>query len=687
LEAVTVTSATRSAKAIDHIPGAINLITNADITTQLSFTEDVTSILSDTIPGYSPSRQSLSVSGETLRGRPVLYLLDGIPQSTPLREGNREGSGFADLSVIERIEVINGPSAAEGVGAAGGIINFITKTAKANGTRLQVDSKINSQFENNTIGWRLGLTGTHRSDAFDLLVSLASVSRPADYDANGRQLGIDANGASQDSQAESIFVKMGYNFGTDDSQRVQLSWNRFQLAGNGRYAGIDGNRATGLLATARRGRPDTPPASNKMQAISLDYHHNAVFGGVVTAQLYHNRENVLFNGGVQASRQDPAIAPVGTLIDQSNVLAEKWGVRSSYVRPAFLTEGLELSLGFDVLDDTTQQKLPLTNRQWVPPLKYLSTAPFAQLEFERGPVTLRGGVRREDATLEVDTYTTIWIPGANKRTLVRGGEVNYAKPVYNIGGIYRLPYGLRVYASYSEGYSIPDVGVPLRAVIPDGLSVPQLTVLQAIVTENKEAGFTWSGKRGSLGVSYYESTSPLSGVLTFNATLQASEVRRVPTEIEGWEATGEWKVSRRLVVNALYSRIRGLTTVNPTTAVPNPPLNVQLTSRAVPPDRFTGVVKWAYSDAGQLRLQGTRLFSRDRNAGRGVSLEERFSGYTLFSFNVDYRTKKWGTWAVGVENLLDKQYLPPVTVDPATVVSAFSAGRGRVFSLSNTLTF
>ena len=65
-----------------------------------------------------------------------LRLFDGIPQSTPLRDGSRNGV-FTDMDVVGRIEVINGPSAAEGIGAAGGIINYISKDATEPGTEVQ----------------------------------------------------------------------------------------------------------------------------------------------------------------------------------------------------------------------------------------------------------------------------------------------------------------------------------------------------------------------------------------------------------------------------------------------------------------------------------------------------------------------------------------------------------------------
>lgn len=65
-------------------------------------------------------------TGQTLRGRQVLVLIDGIPQSTPLRNGARD-LRVIDPSVIERIEVIKGASSIYGNGADGGIINYITR--------------------------------------------------------------------------------------------------------------------------------------------------------------------------------------------------------------------------------------------------------------------------------------------------------------------------------------------------------------------------------------------------------------------------------------------------------------------------------------------------------------------------------------------------------------------------------
>ncbi|MFX7858150.1 hypothetical protein ABTK38_20820, partial [Acinetobacter baumannii] len=81
--------------------------------------------------------------------------------------------------------------------------------------------------------------------------------------------------------------------------------------------------------------------------------------------------------------------------------------------------GLELTTGLDLLDDTSSQRLTKTGRSWVPPLHYRSLAPFAQLEYEAGPLTVRGGLRDEHTRLQVDTYRTLAFYG---NALVTGGE-------------------------------------------------------------------------------------------------------------------------------------------------------------------------------------------------------------------------------------------------------------------------
>src|SRR5688572_7475485 len=82
-ETVIVTG-TRTAKAVDKIPGAITVVSPAELERTVSLTEDATAVLARSVPGYSESSQAMNTIGETLRGRVPLRLFDGIPQSTPI---------------------------------------------------------------------------------------------------------------------------------------------------------------------------------------------------------------------------------------------------------------------------------------------------------------------------------------------------------------------------------------------------------------------------------------------------------------------------------------------------------------------------------------------------------------------------------------------------------------------------
>ena len=64
-----IITGTRSAKAVDKIPGAITVISPQEVERTLSLTEDATAVLARTVPGYSESSQAMNTIGETLRGR------------------------------------------------------------------------------------------------------------------------------------------------------------------------------------------------------------------------------------------------------------------------------------------------------------------------------------------------------------------------------------------------------------------------------------------------------------------------------------------------------------------------------------------------------------------------------------------------------------------------------------------
>ena len=110
LERITVSASTsRTPDSDAALPNTITVITAEDLRQQLTFTNDLSVVLANLVPAFAPGRQKLTSFGESLRGRQPLYLVDGVPQSTPLRDGSRDAHTI-DPAFIERVEIIRGPS-------------------------------------------------------------------------------------------------------------------------------------------------------------------------------------------------------------------------------------------------------------------------------------------------------------------------------------------------------------------------------------------------------------------------------------------------------------------------------------------------------------------------------------------------------------------------------------------------
>lgn len=121
----TVVSATRTEATIASIPGSVQVIDEQQIREQSGAGRRVSDILGQLVPGIAPSSGGMSNFGQTLRGRNVLVLIDGVSQNAT-RDNFRQLNSISPSS-IERIEVVSGASSVYGAGASGGIINIITK--------------------------------------------------------------------------------------------------------------------------------------------------------------------------------------------------------------------------------------------------------------------------------------------------------------------------------------------------------------------------------------------------------------------------------------------------------------------------------------------------------------------------------------------------------------------------------
>lgn len=673
-----VITAARTILPASALPLTVDIVDSETLGQQVAVSGSIVDAVSTLSPSFSPTRQKLSGAGETLRGRSPLYAINGIPQSTPIRDGSRDGYTI-DPFFIDRVELIYGSNALQGIGATGGVVNQVTVgPPKQDGVSGKVLAQTTLAHKlGDAVGGKVaGLVGW-REGAFDATAGVAYDARGAFYDGDGRRIGMDnTQGDVQDSKTLSLFGRLGWQIAP--SIRLDVVGDRFELKGDGDYVTVtgtavaptDGNRLTRLPTTAYRGVQPGTPASGRVETLSAALTDNDLQGGNLIAQIFFNRSRDTFGGDVNATFQDAKIAPVGSLFDQSSNRSRKLGARISYERAVPGVEGLTATAGLDALNDRTEQLLIATGRAWVPPTKFQSVAPFVQGNYALldGRLRLAGGVRFENVTLKVDDFTTLAFYGARK---VAGGKPDFKATLANGGVVFEPAKGLRLYGSYAEGYTVPDVGRILRAINVANVDVDTYLAIEPIVSNNREVGAEY--KRGPIdaSVAYFWSSSKLGQLLVKNAG-NVFDVQRQPIAIEGLELNVKARTPvPGLDVSAGYARLRGKTDTDKDGKV-----DTELDGANISPDRLNLAADWR---AGKwaVRAQMQSYLSRTM---QHALVRDDFEGYTVVDAFVRYDLPV-GAVSLGVQNLFDKSYLTYYSDTTLPAKDKVYAGRGRTATL------
>jgi len=673
MEEITV-SVTRVAKPLNAIPNAVRLIDDEAMKQQMLFSSNFLDGLGTIVPSFSPTRQKLTTFGETFRGRKPLFLIDGVPQSTPLRDGSRE-SFTIDAAAIERVEVIYGANAIQGVGATGGIINYVTKSAPSDGRlRTDVEAAITADGGFNGDGYGQRLSGFMGQDfgRFDIAAGAAVESRGVFYDAQGRRVGVDsAQGDIMDSDSWNIFLKAGYDL--TDSSRVQVMANAFELQGDGEYVAVFGNRTTGLPTTSRLGVTPGLPPINKVRTLSLDYTDDDLFGGTLRAQAFVQDFESVFGGSITATFQDAALAPVGTLFDQSSNNSDKLGAKLSYAQPDVAGLGLEVVSGVDVLRDETFQSLLQSGRFWVPQTVFRNAAPFIQAEqkFFGEMLRISAGARHEIAELKVDDFRTLAFYGGGP--LVRGGSPNFSDTLLNAGAVLNPTDEITAYASYSEGFTMPDVGRILREIRVPNQSVETYLNLVPVLADNLEVGATYATERINVTASYFWSNSDFGQRLVPGLD-GVFRVAREKTKIDGFEGAVKVQATEDVSFGVNYAALNGRFDSNADGQV-----DTDLGGVNISPDRLNIFTDVSFGENWSSRLQLAKLFDRTFQGG---DPRLNFNGYTTVDASLGWMSESVGRIDLGVQNLLDEGYITyySQTNGPTDNLRYF-AGRGRTYTL------
>lgn len=684
-----VVTAARTVLPPNALPLTIDVIDKTALDQQIAISGSVTDAVSNLTPSFSPTRQKLSGAGETLRGRSPLYAINGIPQSTPLRDGSRDGFTI-DGFFVDRVELIYGSNALQGIGGTGGIVNQVTVGAPKQeglGGRVLLQGSAGDGFQGDGLGGKAAGLLEYKVGRFDVAAGAAYEKRGVYYDGDGRRVGLNlTQGETQDSNTLSLFARLGYQL--SDTGRLDLIATRFKMQDQGEYVAVAGDRTAGIPTSAQRGTPPGTAAASRTESVALSYIDTGLWGGNLVSQVFWNRTHDTFGAEPTpiATFQDVRIAPIGTLIDQSENRSRKIGGKISYERAIPGFEALTTTLGFDVLTDRTEQRLIRTDRVWVPPTDYRSLAPFAQANLALFDKKLRlaAGVRHENVRIRIADYHTL--ASTTKPAggvAVQGGAPTFAATLFNGGVVLEPVPGIRGYVSYAEGYTVPDVGRITRAVNKPGVSIDRFLDIAPIISNNRELGV--EVKRGPLdgSVAYFWSSSDKGQLLIANAG-GIFDVQRLRVEIQGLELNLGVKLPvPGTRVSLGYAHLVGKYDSDD---VPDGKVDTDLDGTNISPDRLNLAADYAHGRFSA-RVQSRFFLARNFHGKKTPDPRNDFGGYTLLDATARLQTGMGG-WTLSVSNLLNTQYID-YSSDTRLPDDNFAyfAGRGRTFTLGWDLRF
>ncbi|UJJ31634.1 TonB-dependent receptor [Halopseudomonas maritima] len=655
---------TSSRTSSDLVPQArqVDVIEREQLETLRMASGSLATVLAKSIPGMSDSSRTITDYGQTLRGRTMLILVDGVPLNTN-RDSSRNLANI-DPALIERVEVIHGSSAIYGAGATGGIVNISTRPAngetRSETTLIGISSL--TQLDNQSLGGQLQHHQSGSQGQFDYALDLGARHTGSAFDANGHRIAPEpSQGDLFDSNAFNIGGKLGLRI--DDDQRIQLALSHYDAQQHSDYTS-DPSVASlppgTVPAQAIKGLSLDEQNQIKNSMVNLEYSHADLLGSRLSAQFYYRDYFTRFT-----PFDARGVATRGRFVDQVMQNSEIFGSRLTLRTP--LGENTELVWGGDLSHERSDMPLDIFDpaiydasggtdfekvgkMTYMPDLTTISSGAFAQLQHRfNDRWSIDGGIRYEYATAQFDDFVPLSeIHNASPAT-VQGGKVRYDDVLYNLGVVYSPLAGQEIYASFSQGFQLPDIGVQIRNA-RNGFDIDS-SDLEPVKTDNYELG--WRGALGEqtlASLALFYSTSDLGDVQSFNNGLI---LKRTKERVYGVEGSADW-----LTLDEVWGMGGTFTWMKGREKPQNGDWQ-DMTGFRVPPLKITAYLQYQTDENWSNRVQATYVGSEDYRLDGVASFGRReVDSYTTVDLISDYRLSENGKVSLGVENLFNRDYYP-----------------------------
>ena len=652
-----VVTATRTEENIIDIPRSVRVIDREDIQQQLELSNNLPDILSKLIPGFAPPPLQSSTRGFTLRGRNALVLVDGIPQ-------NANGPGIDTFTTIspdsiERIEVVPGASAIYGDGATGGVVNIITRAPVEDGIVYNADFGVVASLTNldddGSFSYTGGLGVAAAEDGADVRLSVNYDIDNARFDANGDRI-VPVSGINEADRL-GVLAKLGYDI--DDNQRIGITYNFFR---NTRDTEFTTDTAVTAEPGTQTARPlflgefdfdEEPETIN--HNLNLTYRHADVFGSQLDAQFYINDIEQAQGFSDLRARNFPPFFPeifqnlsevfeIGTRFQVDTPLGDSasllWGadyseedneVIAAFLDPVAFDANRELNIidEFSLFPLYEVEKLGL----------------FAQARWDISEqFQISGGLRYDDISFSVEDYQLAFRSPRERQ----GGSGSDDDVSFNAGLLYRPIPEVGVFANFSQGFSIPNLGTAFSSAAPN-FDIDNDLLFQPQSVDNFEIGARAEFDTIQASIAGFYSESSLGASIIFDPNTGFTETVRAPQRNYGVEATLDWQPSDVWRLGGNFTWAEGENDVGDTGDFE------PLGSLTVPPYKLGLYVENQTTPRWSNRLQLLLIGDRDRAFDEGVDPFE-INSYVTLDLISSLRLGP-GRLILGIENLLNDDYI------------------------------
>ncbi|WP_043527857.1 TonB-dependent receptor [Litchfieldella xinjiangensis] len=675
----------RTPTQISQIPGAVQVIDEQQLRQQIDSGADLKTALGNLIPSLDQAPQGRTNYAQNMRGRTAQVLIDGVSMNSS-RGVSRQFDAIDPFN-IERIEVLSGASSLYGGGATGGIINIITKRGERGGPNWQTQAGVTSGFNaSDDLDTRYAQSLSGGNERIQGRIGVAWQDNGRHYDANGDEIFTDISQTDlQDNRSIDIFGNLDIRLA--EQQTLALSAQLYRSGYEGDrgvyFPNLEATPVTLEGAEMRDGFSADREPETVRRMLNLQYHNGDLLGQDFYLQAFHREEEVSFHPFPYVGAYDDLDGDgkwaYGEPVSQYYFSTSKQNTDLSGIKALFdveLTDRIGLTYGLDldrerfdasqmIFDRATSDATGglVQERDSVAP-RYPSfevdgISAFAQGDWQAtDAIALSAGVRRQHMDVEVDDFQGI-----------PGGANDYDATLINAKALYDFGNDQQTWLQYSQGFELPD---PAKYYGKEGLSVAD-NPLTAIETDQVELGWRYRGGDWvAQAAAYYAWSDKAIAYNKADLSLDVLDEKKRDYGFEaaltryfdsGFEAGGTLHVVRSEQKNDSGAwEDRSVTTSSPSSA--------------------TAYLGWADLDRSA-RLQANHEFDLEDDAGG------RIDGATTLDLALSQLTD-FGTFSLGVQNLLDNQYS---TVWGQRSIALYSPnygpaylydyqGRGRTYTLS-----